>query len=253
MSVVKPCPPKGHAQLALEWDRLADERHRQIASGNDLSFEHVLVPMSLELLEGADKTLLLDVGSGTGDLTNVLAANATRVFGVEPSAVSVDVSRQTCAGTTNVQFMQAPLENAQLSFSANQATAAIAAMTLMAAPELRGLANALSIVLKPSAVFVATIAHPCFWPRYWGYDTEPWFDYSSEIFITAPFVISRCRTDFTTTHIHRPLAMYIDSFARAGFTLDWIVEPIPSPDVQALYPEPWRFPRFLGIRWRNRE
>src|SRR6266478_467554 len=75
---IRPCALKTHADLALEWDQLAEERHRQIASGEDLSFEHVLVPTTLRLLEDANNALVLDIGSGTGDFTARLARIATR-------------------------------------------------------------------------------------------------------------------------------------------------------------------------------
>ncbi len=69
MTDIRPCPPKTHAELAREWDQLAEERHRQIASGEDLSFDHIVVPTIWRLFEGADRTVVLDIGSGTGDFT----------------------------------------------------------------------------------------------------------------------------------------------------------------------------------------
>jgi len=69
--------------------------------------------------------------------------------------------------------------------------------------------------------------------------------------VEAPFVISRCRTDIRTTHIHRPLAQYVSVFAEEGFQLNALVEPMPAAEVQALYPAPWQFPRFMGLRWEK--
>lgn len=246
-----PCPMKTPSQLTIEWDRLAHERHRQIASGKDISFDHVLAPLALSLLEGADTTRLLDIGSGTGDLTCRFAHNAVKVIGVEPSHVSVAVARLSCEGLDNVQFIQQSLESAETTLVSIAPTAAVAAMTLMTAPELPGFARALSSILGTGATFVATIPHPCFWPTYWQYDDEPWFEYSKEIYITAPFVISQWPTDLATTHIHRPLEIYIREFRTAGFVLDSLVEPMPPPEIQSLYPQPWRFPRFVGLRWKK--
>lgn len=66
---IRATPAKSHADLAREWDQLAEERHRQIASGEDLSFEYVIVPTTWRLFEGADRAVVLDIGSGTGDFT----------------------------------------------------------------------------------------------------------------------------------------------------------------------------------------
>jgi hypothetical protein len=125
----------------------------------------------------------------------------------------------------------------------------VACMTLMTTPDLNAFAEALARSLQDGARFVATLCHPWFWPNYWGYATEAWFSYAKETFIEAPFVISECRTEIITTHVHRPLDQYASVFAKTGFRLETLVEPIPAPEIQALYPQQWRFPRFLGLRW----
>src|SRR2546428_13594360 len=104
-SGLAPCHPKTHAELAAEWDRLAEERHREIVSGEDLSFDKILAPTTLRLLEPADKTLTLDIGCGTGDFTLRLAQIAARVIGIEPSSASLAVARATCGEAKNVRFI----------------------------------------------------------------------------------------------------------------------------------------------------
>jgi hypothetical protein len=147
--------------------------------------------------------------------------------------------------------METSLEDAPSVLGEAAATAAVAAMTLMTAPDLRKLARALASLVKTRAWFVATLTHPCFWPKYWGYEEEPWFRYEREMFIEAPFVISKRRTEIRTTHIHRPIEQYVRVFAEEGFRLDALSEPMPPPKVEALYPQPWKFPRFLGLRWEK--
>jgi SAM-dependent methyltransferase len=250
MRDIKPCAPKRHSDLASEWDQLAQERHRQINSGEDPSFAYVVVPTALKLLEGADLGLVLDVGSGTGDFTARLAQVATSVIGIEPSAVSVRVARATCSDVANVRFIQAWLEDSGSLLPTDALpTAAVASMTLMTTPDLPGFAKALARLLPREARFVATFCHPCFWPRYWGYETEEWYSYSKEIFIEAPFTISKRQTDVRTTHIHRPLEQYVNVFEDAGFKLECLAEPIPSAEIQSFYTRSWEFPRFLGLRW----
>jgi SAM-dependent methyltransferase len=251
MREIRPCPTKNHDDLTREWDRLAEERHRQIASGEDLSFEHVIVPTAWQLLEGADSSLVLDVGAGTGEFTARLARVAGRVIAVEPSSRSMAVARRVCRDAPNVRFVVGSLEETASRLDEGPVTAAVAVMTLMTAPDIRELAKALAALLQIRARFVATLTHPWFWPKYWGYEEESWFRYEAEIFIEAPFVISRCHTQFRTTHVHRPLERYLSVFAEEGFRLEALTEPMPAVEVQALYPAPWRFPRFLGLRWEK--
>jgi SAM-dependent methyltransferase len=251
MKSIRPCSAKTHTLLVQEWDRLAEERHRQIASGEDLSFHHVVSPTALRLFEGADPSVVLDIGSGTGEFTVQLATIAKRVIAVEPSQGSMRVARRVCGDVRNVHYVEVPLEEAIGTLGERTATAAVAMMTLMTAPDLHGFAKALAGLLRTRARFVATLTHPCFWPRYWGYEGEPWFHYQRETFIEAPFVISKSRTAVRTTHIHRPIELYISVFAEHGFRLDSLVEPMPASGVEAKYPEPWKYPRFLGLRWER--
>lgn len=251
MTEIKTCPVKNHADLVQEWDRLAEERHRQITSGEDLSFHHVVAPMTWSLLKGTDRSVILDIGAGTGEFTRELARTSGRVIAVEPSRASVAWARRVCKEADNVQYVEASVEHAADLLGHERPTAAVAVMTLMTAPDLRMFVKTLATILSIHTSFVATLTHPCFWPRYWGYERESWFHYSRETFIEAPFVISKRQTDLRTTHIHRPLEQYLNLFSEEGFRLDRVTEPMPSPDVQSLYPKSWDFPRFLGLRWEK--
>lgn len=251
MKRIKPCSVKTHTDLTPEWDQLAGERHRLIASGEDLSFHHVVIPTTWHLLEGTDRTVVLEIGSGTGEFTLKLAQSSGTVIAVEPSRASIDIAQQVCLGIPNVQFVESPIEETGEFLCEKRATTAVAVMTLMTAPDLRGFARALAGHLNVGAKFIAMLTHPCFWPRYWGYEKESWFSYERETFIETPFTISKCQTDLKTTHIHRPLSHYLNVFAEEGFALEALTEPVPTSDIQSLYPRPWEFPRFLGLRWRK--
>ena len=51
-----------------------------------------------------------------------------------------------------------------------------------------------------------------------------------------------------TTYVHRPLETYFELLEKAGFLVRLIREPMPSPRTESLYPERWRFPRFLFFK-----
>jgi SAM-dependent methyltransferase len=114
-------------------------------------------------------------------------------------------------------------------------------MTLGTAPDLLKLLSAVGACLKPGGVFIFTIPHPFFWPTYWGYAEAPWFDYTREMAIAAPFRIGAEGTEFTTTHVHRPLAAYFEQLRRAGFELEKLEE---------LIGRGFRLPRFIAMRCR---
>ena len=246
---MKAVPPKSHMKLADAWNRLAVERNRQIASGDDVSFHHVVAPTALSLLEGCNTSSILEIGSGTGHFTRRLAMLGSHVIAVEPSRVCVRLAQENCSEFGNVSFVECPVECAVDKLSDFSFTSAIGVMTLMTAPDLLAVARSLRELLSPDTRFVAIITHPWFWPSYWRYHDKKWFSYEKEIFVEAPFKISRRTTEMLTTHIHRPLEQYLSAFSENGFNLEKLVEPLPSAEEQDLYPEPWRFPRFIGLRW----
>ncbi|MCF5232368.1 MULTISPECIES: class I SAM-dependent methyltransferase [unclassified Pseudomonas] len=241
--------PKPLADLTQQWDQLAKERARQLSSGLDISFSKVVAPTALRLLQGADLSALLDIGSGTGHFATLVSPLAGSVIGVEPSGASVEIAMHLCESRTNVRFIQAAVEDVTVTQLNGLASAATAVMVMMAAPDLGRFAAAVNALLRSNSTFVAVIPHPCFWPEYWGYANAEWYDYTKETFVEAPFKVSRDQTSIRTTHIHRPLSQYLSTFAKHGFKLVAFEEPIPEESVQAMYPEPWHFPRFAALKW----
>lgn len=125
----------------------------------------------------------------------------------------------------------------------------IANMVLMNTPALPEFLSAAIYALKPGGKLVCTMTHPCFWPKYKDYDTEPWFKYNREIFVETPFTISLSRkAKLRATHIHRPLSQYMDSINEVGFDIECLNEPMPASKVQSLYPAIWRYPRYMALR-----
>ena len=242
---------KSAFQIGEEWDRAADRRHEQIESRRDLSFWNILAPTTLELLSSCNTTRVLDVGCGTGELTEQIAKIAAAVVGVDVSRHSIELAQGHGTATANVRFVAGDLEGIRADVGPEPFTAVVAAMTLMTVPDLSAGFRAISEALVPGGHLVSTITHPCFWPRYWGYDAAKWFYYDQEIFIEAPFRISLDFTDEVTTHIHRPLAFYLNEAARWDLVLEVFREPVPSPAIAALYPAPWTTPRFAAFRWRK--
>lgn len=238
-------------ELAREWDSLAYERHRQISAGLDITFTHVMIPLVKSLLGCDINATLIDIGSGTGELTSRLARSFKEVICIEPSVLSLEIARSTLSKFSNVSFFHSDFEDCveDVFNSSCEKKIFLAAMMLSADPQLDKFAQKLSKASKKGDEFVATIPHPCFWPRYWGYENETWFSYNEEIMIKAPFKISLSGSEFKTTHIHRPLGRYISTFSKYGFNLINLSEPIPEKKIQSLYPNSWDFPRFLAFKW----
>jgi ubiquinone/menaquinone biosynthesis C-methylase UbiE len=237
---------KSQDQIALEWDAIAEARSQQIRSGKDISYEHVLIPTVLVLTEDCDRSAVLDVGCGCGLLTAKLGSTANFVTGIDISPTSIRLAQRHCEGLANIAFVKGAIEEMQTGGEGYSFSLAVANMSLMAMLRLDAALASLSRLVRPGGHLVFTITHPCFWPQYWNYSKE-WFRYKEEIVIEAPFHISLDHSDrFTTTHVHRPLEQYATELSKAGFQICRVLEPMPQPEVELLYPQPWEYPRFFA-------
>jgi SAM-dependent methyltransferase len=246
-SGARPGPTKTQQDLASEWDAVAEARFVQLRDRRDITYAAVLVPIVCRLADVGAADRVIDAGCGSGFLTALVAEAADRVIGVDPSSKQIALANAH-NHRANVEYVNATLE----SFAATRpgrADIVIAHMTLMDVPSLGGFLSAARLVLRPGGAFIATLTHPWFWPQYWGYESAPWFRYSDEIQIEAPFVISLDSQPIgTTTHIHRPISTYLTTIVDTGFELQRVCEPMPTAEVEDLYPEPWAAPRYLALR-----
>jgi ubiquinone/menaquinone biosynthesis C-methylase UbiE len=245
-----PVRPKSTSELAEEWDLISSVRFEELTSGFDLSYEHVLMPTVLALMgtRGGD---VLDVGCGTGKLTRELTLHADKVVAIDPSAGSIEIAQRNNRDVRSIDWHVSSVEDFAVRRPREDFDTVIANMSLMDAAHLDTFLAATSALMRSGAAFVWTMTHPWFWPEYWGYRSEPWFNYNDEIFIEAEFRISKHSSGFSTTHIHRPLAKYASTMFENGLIVEELVEPVPDGQTMARYPERWEFPRFIAGRCRR--
>lgn len=238
------------SEIARQWSRVAKLRANQIQKGKDLSFTFVLVPLILKLSSQSDFTAVIDIGCGPGFLTKRLASKAQRIVGIDMSDEMINLAKDQCNNITNVEFLNSTIEDFARNIKKPSFTLAIANMSLMTTLYLDKVLKSVDSVLRPEGHLVFTITHPRFWPLYHGYASTNWFDYNKEILIEDVFRISLDSPEDgpKTIHIHRSLEQYMVSLSKAGFGVDEVCEPMPTKDIERKYPEPWKYPRFLGMR-----
>jgi 2-polyprenyl-3-methyl-5-hydroxy-6-metoxy-1,4-benzoquinol methylase len=241
---------KSNFAIADEWDKIASSRDKQIRTGLDISHSHILTPSILRLSEFCNFESVLDVGCGTGVLTEKLAEISDKVVGIDMSKKSIEIARKYNSDLKNISYADSSIEN--FPDGINRYSLITANMVLQDVNDLDGVVQAFYKLTTRGSHVVATITHPCFWPLYWGYLTKDWFSYAEEIGIEAVFKISKdLRGAGVTTHFHRPLEKYFDLFKEQGFLLEEVIAPMPTHEVERLYPKQWQYPRFLGMRFRR--
>jgi ubiquinone/menaquinone biosynthesis C-methylase UbiE len=242
----RPSPRKSPEAVAREWDQIAEIREAQIETGADTSFHEILLPAIRGYIPDVVRRLI-DVGCGTGALAFRLLDVAQQVIGVDPSRRSIEIADSRVHSLTRdrVRFVKGTIE--ELSGDLGTADCAVANMSLASSLSLAGTLGAIARVLEEGGVFIFTIPHPCYWPRYWKYEEAEWYSYWQEIAVEAPFKISSMRTAFVTTHIHRPLHLYVACLVDAGFVIEGISELPPEGD------SVFALPRFMAVRAKKVE
>jgi SAM-dependent methyltransferase len=229
--------------IALEWDNIAHYRSAQLNNKEDISMDNVLIPYILDMMSDTDLSNVVDIGCGTGYATSKFAEKAKNITGID---ISVDSIREA-QRYKNIDFKALSVEDYAKNCS-NKYSLGIANMTFMDVVNLEETIKSTSILLKNDAYLIITITHPFFWPFYWDYANEEWFNYSNEIEIEGFFDISLNKSSMITTHYHRPLELYFNTLLKYNFKIINISEPLPSDIIMKKYPLKWKFPRFLGIK-----
>jgi 2-polyprenyl-3-methyl-5-hydroxy-6-metoxy-1,4-benzoquinol methylase len=229
---------------AASWDRLVSMRAEQIDSGKDLTFNFVVKPRILAVLNRRQFLNAVDVGCGSGHLTHVLSAYCDQITGIDLSKQSIELASSRFA-TEKVRFMRTSLEQFAADHQ-NNFDLVVGNMFLMDTSDIISALNNVRRLLTESGEAIFTIPHPCFFPAYWGYVFEPWFKYMCEVAIEADFIISLDKGNgLKSVHFHRPLERYIETVHQAGLKIKSFNELMPTPEVEQLYPKPWGNPRYI--------
>lgn len=227
---------KTQSQITHEWDKIAPDRDAQIAANNDTTFTRVLEPWILARVHGGES--IVDVGCGTGRLTAKLRQHTMSVLGLDPSPKSIEIARSHDASG---RYVVATVQDWVAKHPTYSAELVVANMVLMDSLNLDEVCAAIAHLARNGRV-VATITHPAFWPFYWGYATNPGFDYMVETLVEAPFRTRSHAFSLPATHVHRPLKAYLDAFKLHGLQLSEFEE-LRGPESPSVFP----FPRFIGL------
>ena len=233
---------KFNKDIANEWDNIAILRQKQIESKMDTSFHQILLPgisKQIELIENVSQKKLIDLGCGSGYLTNYLSLSVKETVGIDLSKKNIELAQNKYI-RNNLNFYNCSIED----FSKDTYEIAVANMVLMDVVNIKDCIKAISNLVKKGGNFIFSITHPYFWSKYWKYEDESWYNYSKELIIESEFKITNQTTSYKTTHIHRPLSMYTKLLKQFNFGIDSILE-VPNDEKS-------NYPRFLIINCKKK-
>ena len=237
--MLKSVQAKNLSEISREWDETCKIRQQAINNNQDISLLSVTAPCIINEIKAEHPNSVIDVGCGTGYLTYKIKENVEHCVGIDASAESIVIANKYYK-TSGLHFITSAFDrfNPEQHFDL-----CVSNMALTCDPDIDSTLSKMYRVLNKNGKLLIMITHPFFWPKYWGYQDESWFDYSSEQYIEHDFSISFVKSMGKSTYIHRPLSQYVNAIVSAGFSIEKIDEPYPTGDIPADYR--YDYPRFL--------
>ncbi|MDX6677568.1 MAG: hypothetical protein QOE31_1620 [Solirubrobacteraceae bacterium] len=228
----------GGGSLSDAWERHAAQWERWTrVPGHDVYFERFNWPAFEALVPPAGRRTL-DLGCGEGRGGRRLAAAGHRLTGIDSSAMLLELARDG-GGYEELVCGDA----AKLPWEAESFDLVVAFMSLQDVDDMPTAVAEIARVLEPGGRFCLAIVHPL---NRAPERLEHYFD--EQRFAD---VIERDGLRMTFESIDRPFEAYTRALSAAGFLIEELREPRPSPAAVAAAPtlaEPATRPYFLHMR-----
>jgi SAM-dependent methyltransferase len=219
---------EAYDQLAAVWSATTDE-----GPFNGLLERPALQELIPGSLPGA---VVLDAGCGSGAQSQWLLDQGADVIGVDLSPRMVQEAERRCAGRG--RFLAADLAE-PLPLEPGSLDGIVSSLALHYLADWSVPLRSFASALRPGGWAVISLDHPC-GPRPHAqggyYDTE-----------LASDKWRKADVEVIQHFWHRPLAAVFGAFADAGFMVDRIAEPQPSPEALRRFPEDLAM--VVGVPW----
>ncbi|MDT0511707.1 MULTISPECIES: class I SAM-dependent methyltransferase [unclassified Halomonas] len=223
------------------WCNSAQIRREQIESGKDLTFNEVFKPLLVSRIKSLSPSNVLEVGAGTGHISNELFKLGFSVTAIEPSAGMYGVAKDVLS-LTNVRLLNCA------SFDLEQDEfyeVAFSHLVAHVVDDLFAFFESIGQHLKANSHFIFSIPHPCFYNEYKGVFGDE-YNYMTPMIKNVSFTITKDsqNTISGVPYHHRPLSEYFNKLVESGFAIDGFDETYPEDDVQEKYGAKWETPRY---------
>lgn len=183
-------------------------------------------------VEGLD---VLDAGCGEGYMSRLLAERGARAAGVDVSDSLVEYARtHEDAQRLGLRYTVAGLED--LPYEDDSFDVAVCNHVLSDVSDPATAIRELARVLRSSGRLIILMLHPCFYTAHAERDATgsiPVEAYFSERSVDQPFVVAGIESPDDVHMKFRPLEFYSTVLGDAGFAIERLSEPHPSPPTTA--------------------
>lgn len=232
------------------WNGFADDYAQMTRKYGDLHKEVLLTPNILSLLGDVKDKTVLDAGCGEGYLSRLLSEKGATVFAVDFSERMLELADERTSSRDTVHYQQADLEHLEC-FSADRFDNIVSNMVIQDVSQLDKVLKELFRVLKPEGHLIFSILHPCFITPESGWEKNEQGEklhWNVDHYFKEGQFEQRFGTEDKVFGFHRTLSTYFNTLIQTGFTIEEVIEPVPSKEQLDKHPnfeEDFRAPDFI--------
>lgn len=211
-------------------------------------------PALKKLLPDFSKKRVLDLGCGFGWHCKYAAdQGAAQVLGIDLSKRMLKQARIRHTAP-NISYLQMALED--YTYPENSFDVVLSSLALHYVFSFSDICSKVAQCLTPGGIFVFSVEHPIFTAygnQDWMYDADgsilcwPVDRYFSEGKREAVFLGERM------IKYHRTLTTYLNTLLQTGFSIESVVEPMPSDEMLPHMPDELRRPMMLLVSAKKKE
>ncbi|MEM9656107.1 MAG: class I SAM-dependent methyltransferase [Actinomycetota bacterium] len=237
------------AELSTElWNNHADWWQDEFTDGVDPEYTEQIIPLVVDAM--ADRTRIVDIGTGEGQIARALTESGASVVGVDPVAGQI---AEAAARGGPVRYLRSGA--AGLPFADGSFDGAVACLVFEHIDQVDQAINEVSRVLAPGGRFLLLLNHPLLQTPGSGWIDDQLIDPPEQYWRIGPYLpeaatIEEVQKGVFIRFIHRPLSRYVNALAAAGLVIERLDEPAPPPgflNQAPQYEAAGTVPRLLAI------
>jgi SAM-dependent methyltransferase len=234
---------------AALWERHAGWWQEHFTDGADAEYEEQILPLVERFTAGANR--ICEVGCGEGQVARRLAAaGATLVVGLDGAVAQVAEATARGGGPIYVRG-----DAGRLPLADGSMDAVVVCLVFEHLDDITLPVAEAARILAPGGRFVVLLNHPLLQTPGSGWVDDHLVDPPEQYwqmgdYLKTAATVEEVAKGVFIRFVHRPLGVYLNCLAEAGFVLDHMEEPAPPPGFLAAapeYPLAAHIPRLLAL------
>lgn len=239
------------------WQQSAEWWQREFTDGVDPEYTDQILPIITTAFP--QSALIVDVGTGEGQVARALRASGHQVVGFDPIESQVRLAKQRATSAqTGTAFLRAAA--AAVPLATDTADHAVACLVFEHIDDLEDAVSEVARIVRPGGSFLLLLNHPLLQTPGSGWIDDQIIEPPEQYWRIGPYLaegatVEEVQRGVHIRFVHRPLSRYLNTLVSSGFDLVEMLEPPPPSSFLAQaaeYDDASSIPRLLVLKLQRR-